>query len=53
MNDVYRSGIYHQRNRLMVDNSSLVIAYSDGTGGSQYTVNYARKQGLGVKNIFS
>lgn len=50
--EVFHRGVYHQRNRLMVDNSSLVIAYCDGTGGTQYTVNYAQKKGLLVKNLF-
>lgn len=43
----YQRGCYHIRNRYMVDNSDLVIAVYDGgaTGGTAYTVNYAREQG--------
>lgn len=48
----FRRGIYHQRNRLMVDNSNLVIAYSNGTGGTHYTVNYAQKKGVTVINLY-
>lgn len=51
--DSYRSGAYYDRNRYMVDSSSLVIAYSNGTGGSQYTVNYATQKGILVKNLYS
>ncbi len=50
--DCYRSGVYHERNRFMVDNSQLVIAYSNGTGGTQYTVNYAQSRGVPVINLF-
>lgn len=37
----------------MADNSSLVIAYSNGSGGSQYTVNYSRKKGLKSSTYFN
>lgn len=48
----YYSGIYYDRNRFMVDKSSLLIAYSNGSGGSQYTVDYAHKTGISVINLF-
>lgn len=43
----YQRGCYHIRNRFMVDNSDLIIAIYDGgnTGGTAYTVNYARELG--------
>ena len=38
-----------ERNRYMVNNSSLVIALYDGlSGGTKSTIDYARKQGLEV-----
>lgn len=41
-----------ERNRFMVDNSSLVIALYDGRGGgTKKTIDYARKQGLKVTMI--
>ena len=48
----YRKGCFHIRNRYLVDNSSYCICYLTGdTGGTAYTVNYAKKQGLSVYNI--
>lgn len=41
-----------ERNRYMVDNSSLMIALFNGlSGGTKSTINYAQKQGLEVKII--
>ena len=38
--------LYHIRNKWMVDNSSRIIAYCNGTkGGTLNTVNYAIKKG--------
>ncbi len=43
---------YHKRNRHMVDNSSVLICYYNGSpGGTRYTVAYAERQGLEVVNI--
>lgn len=43
----YHRGCMHERNRYMVDNSSICVAYcTRPTGGSAYTVRYAKKQGL-------
>lgn len=40
-------GCMHERNRYMVNNSSMIIAlYSGLSGGTKYTLNYALKQGL-------
>lgn len=42
----------HQRNRWMVDHSSVVIAYCHTEkGGSYSTVTYAKKAGAAVMNI--
>ncbi len=38
-----------ERNRYMVNNSSLIIALFNGTaGGTKFTIDYARKQGLEI-----
>ena len=48
----YISGCMHQRNRYMVDNSTHLIAiYGGGTGGTKYTLDYARKRVLSVTII--
>lgn len=51
---VYTSGPYtrscmFRRNRHLVDNSSICVAYCPhATGGTAYTVGYAKKRGLPV-----
>jgi len=48
----YRTGIYYERNRALVDNSAGLICYCDGgRGGTAYTVEYALKNGLEIINI--
>jgi len=48
----YSSGIYYRRNRHLVDNSSICIAYmTRGNSGTSYTVNYATEKRLQVVNI--
>lgn len=48
----YSRGCMHKRNRHLVDNSSICICYlTETTGGTAYTVNYAKMQGLAVINI--
>ena len=44
-------GVYYKRNRYMVDHSSRVIAVYDmrKTGGTAYTVKYARQQGKMIR----
>ena len=38
----YKSGLYFKRNRYLVDNSDICIAYYHRNGsGTAYTVNYA------------
>lgn len=48
----YFRGCMHKRNRHLIDNSSLCICYllSD-RGGTAYTVNYARKNGVQIINL--
>ena len=53
LSPVYFQGCMQVRNRYMVDNSSLCIAYLErDTGGSAATAKYAEKQGKKVINIF-
>lgn len=48
----YFRGCMHERNRRLVDSSSLCICYmTSDKGGTAYTVQYAKKQGLKVINI--
>lgn len=48
----YYNGCMQVRNRHMVNNSSLCVAYlTKNGGGSAYTVDYARKCGLQIINI--
>lgn len=49
ISECYHRGCMHERNRHLVDHSSVCIAYcTRPTGGSAYTVGYARKHGLQV-----
>ena len=48
----YTRDCMFKRNRHLVDNSSLCIAYlTEKAGGTAYTVDYARSQGLIIKNV--
>ena len=48
----YYSGCMHKRNRHLVDNSSLCICYlTEPSGGTAYTVNYARSLDLKIINV--
>lgn len=51
--DVYAKGLLLHRDRYMVEHSSHCIAYLQPgrRGGTLYTVEYARKRGLGVTNL--
>ena len=45
--DHYHPGVYQQRNEWMIDRSSRLIAYYNGTaGGTQNTIAYAERKGL-------
>ncbi|WP_312643585.1 SLOG family protein [Hydrogenoanaerobacterium sp.] len=53
LNTHYKQGCYHERNRYMVDRCSKMIAYYDGgSGGTAYTVNYAKTNGLEITNLY-
>jgi uncharacterized phage-like protein YoqJ len=48
----YYPGCMHKRNRHLVDNSSHCICYLEkNTGGTAYTVNYAKEKGLTIYNV--
>ena len=48
----YYRGCMHKRNRHLVDNSSVCICYlNSASGGTAYTVDYARKNGRRIINI--
>ncbi len=49
----YVRGCMHARNRYMIDNSSLLIAYFDGTpGGTASTVELAEKREMEIHNLY-
>ena len=49
--NTYYRGCMHARNRHLVDNSNYCICYlTKPTGGTAYTVNYAKKKGLEIVN---
>lgn len=48
----YTKGCMHKRNRHLVDNSSVCICYlTKESGGTAYTVDYARRNNLEVVNV--
>ena len=48
----YGPGCLFERNRRLVDGSGICLCYLTAeTGGTAYTVRYARKQGLPVINL--
>ena len=48
----YIRGCMHKRNRRLVDDSSICICcLTKSSGGTAYTVNYAKKKGLKITNI--
>lgn len=48
----YYRGCMHDRNRYMIDNSRACICYlTEQTGGTAYTVGYARSKGLKIFNL--
>ena len=49
VSDHYDRGCMHRRNRHLVDHSGTCVAYcARSTGGTAYTVRYARSKGLPV-----
>ena len=52
LSDKYTPGCMQNRNRVMVDRSSLLIAVWNGTeGGTEYTYKYARKRKLRIVDL--
>ena len=50
----YTKGCMHKRNRHLVDHSSVCVCYlTKQNGGTAYTVDYAKKHGLGIINLCS
>jgi len=48
----YTRGCMHKRNRHLVDNSSVCVCYLNReSGGTAYTVRYARRHGLEIINL--
>lgn len=46
-------GTYFVRNEYMVDHSSFLVCYYDGRyGGTEYTVEYAQKKNVTVRNLW-
>lgn len=52
INDFYKKGCMHERNRWMADRSALCIAYlTTVRGGTAYTYKYAEEKGLRLLNL--
>ena len=52
LSEKYTKYCMQKRNRYMVDNSSLVIAYlKRNFGGTYFTVNYAKKLDIEIKYL--
>jgi uncharacterized phage-like protein YoqJ len=52
LSHTYHPGCMSARNRYMVERSSVCLCYMiQATGGTAYTVGYARKRGLSVVNL--
>ena len=50
--DRYCDGCFLARDRYMVDRADVVLAYcTKDTGGTAYTVRYARRKGVPVRNV--
>lgn len=54
VSEKYFKGCMHKRNRFMVDNSDFCIFYlTCSTGGTYYTVNYAKQKNLNLIDIIN
>jgi len=52
LSEHYMHGIYYERDRELVDRSGELICYWDGgSGGTKYTMDYARSKGLIIHNL--
>lgn len=50
----FHRGAYHERNRFMIDNSTKVITYyNNSSGGTKYTLDYAKKHDRKIVNIYN
>jgi len=50
--DRYTRYCMHERNRQLVDGSDFCISYcTSSTGGTAYTVDYAKKKGVKITNL--
>ncbi len=51
--DKYNNHCMHERNRALLDGADLCICYYDGSpdGGTAYTVELAKKRGVGIENF--
>ena len=48
----YTPGCMHKRNRHLVDHSGVCVCYLNrGSGGTAYTVRYAKEKGLKIVNV--
>lgn len=53
LNSHYHSQAFYKRNRYMVDNSSRLICYYNGSGsGTGYTIKYAKGEQLDIINLY-
>lgn len=54
LSEDYYTRCFHERNDYMIQHSSLLIAYFDGTpkGGTLYTCNKAAAKGVPVNNLY-
>ena len=49
----YTQGCIMKRNRMLVDNADICIAYcTRDSGGTAYTLDYAKKNGLTTKQLY-
>lgn len=54
LSENYSKGCMHRRNRHLVNFSGYCIAYlNENSGGTAYTVNYARQNSLEIVNLYS
>ena len=52
--ELYSAGCMHARNRRLVNGAHTCVTYlSSNTGGTAYTCNYAKENGVEVINLFN
>lgn len=54
LSDHYFRGVMHKRNRALVDGADLCVAFlrEGASGGTAYTVDYAKHRQVPVRNLF-